>query len=32
MTRVVSLQSAQKIEITFNSKSGNKGKKDNKDS
>ena len=32
ITRAVSLQSAQKIEITFNSKSGNKGRKDNKDS
>lgn len=32
ITRAVSLQSAQKIEITFNSKSGSKGKKGNKDS
>lgn len=32
ITRAVSLQNAQKIEITFNSKSGSKGKKGNKDS
>ncbi len=31
VTRAVSLQSAEKIEITFNSKSGDKGKKGGKD-
>jgi CRISPR-associated protein Cst2 len=31
ITRAVSLQSAERIEITFNSKSGSKGKKGNKD-
>lgn len=31
ITRAVSLQNAAKIEITFNSKSGSKGKKGNKD-
>lgn len=32
VTRAVSLESAEKIEITFNSKSGSKGKKGNQDS